>query len=501
MPKHAFVLSGILLLGFAVRAVDLDGQSLHIDEISEIKLAHQPAASILHAADSMPPLFAIVHKAWLAWWDTDAAARWLSVLLGVAAIGCVCGIGRELAAGTRHTVLPTAGSAIGLAAAFLLAILPLHVDYSRFVRAYALFFLLVALALWLLLRAVHRDRRRDWCGFALVSIVGAYTHYYFIVFLAVGLLVIVLDRGQLWIGRRALATYAAIGLCGLPLAWLLPGDFQFQTSLREPNRLDAASFGYTYFSFFSGESLGPSTRELQTMSVREAASAAAPWAIAIAAVVALLGFEGWRALRGRPALPILLALLLLPVLLVGGLGYVGGINYHVRFVLWVMIPLVVWLGAGLAAGWSKWHVRTGVAIFVCVSAIAIYNRHAVSRYQIEDLRGAAAYLQTHGTAGDTVYIVSDYLADGVRYYLDDAGTVVELPRPGKVNQVVRVPGEVAAVAQALDAQRESGQPFWLVYSRPFHGDPGALVLELLTEDYGLTLDVELAGVTVYHGGR
>jgi uncharacterized membrane protein len=480
------ILCAIVALAVLIRAVNINGPCLYTDEVNELGLAKQGVAEIVVAPDSMPPLYPLVHKPWLAAWGTDAASRWLSLVFGVATVVCVWGIGRRLVDG------PT-----GLAAALLLAILPLHVLYSQFVRGYALFALLAALALWLLLRAIETDRPLDWAAFVLAAVTGAYTHYYFVIFLAVSLLVVALMKRAYWIGKRAFIAYAAIAVLGLPLLYLLPGDFRYQTGLRDPQRLTPISFVYTYLTFFTGDALGPSPRELHTIAVPAALRGIAPWAVIIGVAVSLLGYAGWRALRERPAGAVIALLLLLPVVLVGGMGHVAGVNYHVRFVLWIIVPLVVWLGAGLAAQWRRWPYRIAAMTLAAVAAIAIFNRQAVPRYENEDLRSAAAYLHTHADQAQAVFIVSDYLSTAARYYLEEPWHVVELPRAGGDNGVVANTKDIVDADATLAAAALPNQPFWLIYSREFHGDPEGLLLQHLTAARHLSLVAEFPGVSLY----
>ncbi len=482
------ILCGILLLALLLRAVTLDGQSFFVDEISELVLSKKPLAKIVVAPDSAPPFFPLALKNWLTFWRTDAAARWLSLICGLASIVCVWAIGRRLV-----------DNATGLAAAFVLAILPMHVFYSQFVRSYSLLFLLVALALWLLLRAVESDSSGDWIAFVGACLLGAYTHYYFAIFVATSVLVVCLRRSQWWIGRRAFVAYACIGIAALPLLILLKSDLHFQKSLRDPRSLDIETFGYTYFSLFSGYTLGPSTTELQTMPVKETIAAAAPWIAAIGIVLATLGYYGVRRLHERSSLAIVLVLLLVPVFLLGALSYAVGLNYNVRFVTWISIAAALGLGAGIVQGGRSWPARLALAALVIISTTALYNRNLVPRYQNEDLRGAAAFIRGNAAPAGTVYIVSDYLADVARYYLGDGWKIVELPQPGEVNQVVedRTAAERAVAATILESP--SDHPIWLVYSRPFHGDPHGLLLKELQDRHLLAKQSELAGVTIYRG--
>jgi hypothetical protein len=484
--RNTFLLGGILLLAFAVRAVDLNGQSLFVDEFSEISLAKQSLSQIIFANDSAPPLYPLVLKGWLGVWKTDDAARWLSVVCGVASIVCVWGIGSRLV-----------DDATGLAAAFIIAILPMHVFYSQFARCYSLLFLFVSLSLWLLLRAIQDGRTRDCFAFVAVAVLGAYTHYYFAIFLATSVPVICLSRRSWWIGRHALISYSAIGISMLPLLRLLPGDLEFQKGLRDPRPLNAATFGYTYYSLFNGYSLGPSAAELQTMDSWQAIRASSLWVAAVGVVLLMLGYEGWRRIRSERSMPIVGALALAPVLILGILSIVGGLNYNVRFVTWIMIALAVWLGAGIAAGWQRRYVRFATAALLLIAAAAIVNRHTIDRYEHEDLRGAARYLQANATEADTVYVVSDYLADLMRYYLGARWHVVELPKPGYVNQVVREPRDAAEAVTKATHENPAAHRIWIIYSRPFHGDPHGLLLEILESRQSLEPVATLAGVTVY----
>jgi hypothetical protein len=484
--RTTLLLGGILLLAFVVRAIDLNGPSLFVDEFSELTLAKESPAAIVWANDSAPPLFPLALKTWLTVWQTDASARWFSVACGVASILCVYAIGARLV-----------DNATGLAAALITTLLPMHVYYSQFVRCYSLMFLLVALDLWLLIRAAQLNRSRDWAVFALVAVLGAYTHYYFVIFLATSAVVALILNPRLRSSLSPYAAYAAIGLAMLPMIWLLPGDLEFQKGLRDARPLNVATFGYTYFSLFNGYTLGPSSSELQTMSGTEAIRIAAPWLLAVGIVIAIFGFEGWRRVRKDKSALELATLAILPVLILGILSFAGGLNYNVRFVTWIMIAAAVWLGAGLAASWNRRHVQIAMAAFIAISSVAFFNRHWVGRYEHEDLRAAAAHIKSHATKGDTIYIASDYLADLARYYLGPGWTVVELPKPGSVNEIVHDERDAQGAADATQ-NRSAAKQAWIIYSRPFHGDPHGLLLKKLTGQQRFEVGATLPGVTLYH---
>ncbi len=131
------------------------------------------------------------------------------------------------------------GRRVGLAAAALLTVLPLHVYYSREGRMYALLALLLTLWIWSLLRADRTDSVRMWSIYTVLGAAILYTHYYagLTVVAVVGAtaavyLVTSVDAAK---RTRWLLSSAAIGLLFLP--WLSTFWHQFrQSSSNLPGR-------------------------------------------------------------------------------------------------------------------------------------------------------------------------------------------------------------------------------------------------------------------------
>ena len=488
MSRSGVLLCIALFVALGLRVLWLDQQCLNMDEVSEISTAHKPIAEIIWHPDSMPPGYSVVLKGWLAFFQTNDAARWLSLVCGVASVLCVWGLGRELC-----------DESTAVSAAFVTAILPLHIYYSQFIRVYSLFFLFAALALWFVVLALKRGEVRYWAGFALIGVYGSYLHYYFAIVLAVSLLLVVVERGTMRIGARAWLAFIAIGIAIIPLAWLLPGDLHLQKIAGQARPSGIAAFGYTYFSFISGGSLGPSTRELHGMPTREALRIIAPWAALIGAIVAVLGYEGWKSARRHRATAALLMLLVLPPLITVGCGFALGLTYHPRFVVWSMIPAAIWLGAGISHGWHTQRVRIAMAGLLLVSGWALTNRNTSPGYQNEDLRGVAGFLACT-PVNEPVYMLSDYLADVLRVYMQSEHTVVELPCKDEVQVAGWRPDHLENALATIKSHTPPGCGYWLVYSRPFHGDPAGLLLKELLDGGSMELSREYAGVKLFRGG-
>lgn len=101
----------------------------------------------------------------------DVETRLLSVVLGIATIGLTAWVARAM----------TASPTVGLLAAFLLALHPLHVHFSAITRGYALGTFLVALSSALFLGLVGpRSTPRPWhyVAYVLATLAALFTHYF-----------------------------------------------------------------------------------------------------------------------------------------------------------------------------------------------------------------------------------------------------------------------------------------------------------------------------------
>jgi hypothetical protein len=123
-------------------------------------------------AEFTPPLYYLLLRLWMTLFgESNRALRWLSVIIGLAAILAVFLLGRKLF-----------DERVGLAAAGVLAVLPLHVQYSQEIRAYPMMVLLLALASWAFwsgYQAIGRhEERKYWALYAGLMAASLYTHYF-----------------------------------------------------------------------------------------------------------------------------------------------------------------------------------------------------------------------------------------------------------------------------------------------------------------------------------
>ncbi len=99
-----------------------------------------------------------------AWAFDERIVRLVPLTAGLASLAALAFFGRRLG-----------GSVMGLTAAALMALHPLHVRFSVEARGYSLMLLFIILALWMLLNALEFGRKRDWALFGVAQFLVLYS--------------------------------------------------------------------------------------------------------------------------------------------------------------------------------------------------------------------------------------------------------------------------------------------------------------------------------------
>jgi 4-amino-4-deoxy-L-arabinose transferase-like glycosyltransferase len=365
----------VLVLALCLRVWGLTAQGFTADELTELNMTHLSIGATVTAGDGFPPLYNLLLRGWLDLFGSVEAARWLSLLLGVLAVPATYRFGAVLA-----------GDRVGRWAALLLAVSPVHVWYSQEVRAYALYILLAAVALWRFELARRSDRFQDWAWYVVAAGAGMYTHYYF------GFLILALITADVLIHRapwkRLMVAHGVLALLAAPLLLLLGADLGVQ--MNWPDRggpPGLATLGYTFFNFVAGYSLGPSLRELTVLTPGAAVREALLWALPVWVVTVYLFVEGavdaeWQTAWRRSAV-----LVVLPIALCGGLAYALDVGYKPRYVVWCIVPFVVLMAIGLTGKGRRAGRLFALFVLLATSAVALVHRRLDERYVNRDVAG------------------------------------------------------------------------------------------------------------------
>jgi mannosyltransferase len=404
-------LAALMILAAALRFSTLGLQSFWYDEaFTPVHVLHAGLGVTLHAVahtENTPPLWYVLIWAWSRIFGTGAIAlRFPSALAGVATVGVAWGIGRELT-GRRTTAI---------AGAAFVAVNPLFVWYSQEARAYGLFVLMSALAMWCFLRAERGPTSGRLAAFAVTASLALLSHY-FAAFLVAPMIVILLFRGRLpglrgdrtaGEGSRVMspATLLAcgiptvVGLALLPLASAQGGHgAQWIGEWALTARLQAIP--QYYLTGYSGAPLGHGIELLVALPI-----------------LAGLGWGLWSVLDPREERGALIALaiavcgILLPIVLIAfGADYLAPRN-----LVAAMIPVSASIAVVVTARRAG-RIGVALAALIAVAGVAITIDVDLSpRLQRGDWRGVAKVLRGTGRK-DRVITTVELGAAPLEYYL------------------------------------------------------------------------------------
>ena len=161
----------ITALAAALRLVDLDQESLWLDEAGRVAIATAPLGDIPHRVaviELSPPLYHFLLHSWIAaFGGSDFSVRLLSALLGVLAVPLSYLVGRALY-----------GRRVGLISAGLAAVSPFYIYYAQETAPYALLLVLTLLSVWFFLRLLRVGDGLAWGGYLVATALSLYTHTY-----------------------------------------------------------------------------------------------------------------------------------------------------------------------------------------------------------------------------------------------------------------------------------------------------------------------------------
>jgi len=465
-------LAAILLLAALVRLLGISTESLWLDEATSLMVAQLPPDELIRwtANDIHPPLYYLALHYWVFMGQSELVVRGLSTLAGVLAVGALYGL-----AGTLFD------RRMGLWAALLLALNPLHVWYSQEARMYALLTLLYTLSLWLALRLWRRPSWGRAVAYVLVTTAALYTHYYsvFAVLIANAFfLYFWWRRGRSSeILRTWILTQAATLI--LYLGWL-------------PRLLANLGGGGGWLAFSAGP---PSLMVLpQTLILYVVGTARAhvPEAIrrlaygltGITVLAGLLPFvlpgrrlrlfaegedRGWG-----EAMAFALTGLCLPLAAAWIASQVFKPMYSARYMLPFLPSFVLLLAAGLrAVQRDGWRFALGGLLCLAMGWCLVTQARVLEK---PDWRGIAQRLVSESEPGDGVLFVPGWHGAPFAYYAGEALPLYDA-MPAMVQQTPEA--SLGYVREAIAGHER----IWFVWETGHYSDPEAQVLALLRSEW------------------
>jgi mannosyltransferase len=367
-----------MALSLLLRLPNLEGKSLWLDEISSLTFAgmdwHNFWALVQQHEGNMLAYYLLL-RAWVHIGDSQAVAKLLSIIFGVATVPAMYALGKELY-----------GHRIGLISALLLTVSACHVRASQWIRSYSLMLLMLVLSSWFLARVLERPTLRNCTLYVLTSALAVYNHFYAVLVLGTQVISVLLLAPRTSVWGRMVLSWLTLSLLLLPAA----GYVLF----RNTGQLDWI--------------LPPQPRELLHWAVFLAGAGGTGVAYALLAICLLLCIIAFTAVRRswriptrslenwRLAFPFFW--LIVPVAAAFLVSYAKPIFFF-RYLI-VCLPAFVLIIAQGIASWQPSLLRTTtLVIALCLSLVTVVLAYKTE----EDWAGSMHYLLTRVQPGEPVF--------------------------------------------------------------------------------------------------
>ena len=498
----------VLLIAAFLRFASLSEQSLWSDEIQTIEIARGSLSEVaLTAAQTniQPPLFFWLVRAMAAFGSNEFNIRLPSAVAGLLTVPLVWAIATQMT--SRLTAI---------IAMLAFAISPFHIWYSQEARAYALLLFFLTASVFCLLTwwtGVKQGR----LGYLIFTVLALYTHILALPFLAIHLLMAYFLSKHTSCSSPdssiALTFYRFIQTLAVALLFLIPGlVFLFRHSyvlylvppfslvLEGPARVSmsiiAAGVLYSLYALVAGFSLGPSSRELHTVTgVGNLAVYVTPQLVIFLIVLGIVLLFGIVvAYRDRMIRIMVLGWLLLLIVLTASAAFWAEAVLYPRFLIAAIPPVSLLLGLGIASQHTLSRKLLALIAFMMATALPLQNALSDPRYAKEDMRSAARYLSTVTAERDIVIVSTGYMTSVLAHYCDRShackADLIPYPADYGLTNAQRISEDVPK----LIAGRAR---VWLLLSRTFHSDPQGLLIEYFRSNHLIDLRGSWSGVTLY----
>ncbi len=332
--------------------------------------------------------------------DSEFSMRALSLLLNLPGVALMMVLAQRLI--RKNAAVWMAG--------LLWAVNPFLVWHAQDARNYAMWASLSALAMWLFLRAVQRNQKKDWVLYGAAEIAALYIFLLEPFFLLVQLLYLLLFYRQKIHLRRAFTTWFLIGLAALPLL--------IQISRLSGSGYEGTAQKVTWEGLVS--------QFLPTLLFGEIIISGMVGAVLLTVLLVGLGFGGRKNLNSRV---VLIGWIFLPLLLLMVAGTQMSV-FRPRYVI-AITPAVIlgllWIGFQAKGAKKRFPpvpmMITGV--LVALSLYSLYDYYFEAPPKSPDWRGLTDFIEHRDGAGDLVVTTNVDPAFGY-YYDGTAGEVAWL---------------------------------------------------------------------------
>lgn len=494
--QHWRFLVPILLIYFLLAFYRIDHQSLWEDEVVSLKYA-APSGPLFNGSiwfRGQGPLYFVLLHLWAKMGTSESILRSLATVLGAIGLIVFYFLGLRLFSQRIAKV----GTILFMASPFL-------IWYSQEVRYITLMITTSLLAMYTFHRAVSSDRSAWWILYGISSILSFAAFVSTILLPAaqgIYLLGSISQRRFLkkWLVCQALSFILFVWWANDCHFRMLGGhwkDLYVEFTNKgeknpESNRSPGLSTGgsrqftpavlpYTFFAFSSGFSLGPTVQELHWSRSMATLAPHVPLLAGLFLLFGSLFVLGLANIWKQQDLGLFLTLwLVIPTMGVLGISALTDMSYNVRYASMSLPAFFLILTAGVFSI-RKSVIQTAFLLAILsVNSVALINYYFNPRYEREDARSAAKYLESAVRQGDVILVLGSTTA--LRYYYQGS------------SQIIRWTPTAVERLQTID--EDSGR-LWLVEVRAWQGDPKRRLKTVLERGNPPFHREHFSGVDVY----
>jgi mannosyltransferase len=402
----AWIIVGLIIFVVAISAFVFSKQSLRLDEAQSLwQTSHSPTRILsIIAQDVHVPFYHFILHYWQVFLgNTVQAGRILSLIFFIVSIPAMYFLGKRVL-----------NQSAGIFAAVLLGISPFMNWYGNEIRMYSLFTLFGILNQYFFIGIYKKQGRDSWFGYFVVSLLGLFTHYFFLFILLVQVIFYFMYRGLFphKTLRKFILIAAIFGLIFCP--WLLYVHSLGTANLEAP--VLSAPTSVNVFNTLSEFLFGFQNDHLNTILV-------SLWPLTV-----LLGFLALRENKKvSPDIIYLLMSILIPI----AAAFIVSITVRPLFVSRYLIitipPLYLFIG-WIFSTYPKPLSRMlkVVLIFAMLAGLTVEAISSTNPIR-ENYREATEYLQKNASPQDIIALSAPFTVYPVEYYYRGSTEIQTLP--------------------------------------------------------------------------
>ncbi len=407
----------IIFTAFTVRIYQLDAEDLELAEGFRLAEADTLDAAFYKPLnfEEHPPLYLIFLYFWRSFGEDVFFLRFSSVLFGVGAIIFLYLIGKELF-----------GKKVGLIAALIMSLNPLHINYSQNLEPYALTTFLSFMSFYFLIKALEYNKPKYYFLFILSIVLTGYSDYFTaFLLLAVVLFFILYHKTY----RNRIKNLILSGLCSsllfVPLIFM--GLFTFLSLLGSEKFAGLKHplwyiliLPYNLVTFIVGEN---------SLFFDSSHLPQGIWLPGLLLIVSLFGIfflKGvllWK--ENKEKTTRLLSIFLLPPLLLYLTSFFTFMYIDPHRFLFISFPFFILMAKGLASLKEKKVFIIFLVVFLIIGSVLVYSNLQQRKTKIAEI---SSFIELHYQPEDVVAVLPQEYLPVLWYYLPDNFSVTSFPQ-------------------------------------------------------------------------